>query len=139
MHQKVKHYYLILILYSKIGIGLLKKKSKNYIQLDPKIYNLCSNHPKKIIELKEEDNKPINNNKKEMKLNLINSEIKKVDFLINIIDNIETKKNQEKYNISQNVEKLFLMKNHICPSNSINNKNVCSIKIKNKEGLKNEP
>lgn len=77
--------------YSIIGIGLIKKDSKNQIRLESSFYELYNeNQVKNIIGLNEEENKNnIDNNKENEKLDtIINNKFKKLENELDFINNL---------------------------------------------------
>ena len=105
MFLKVNKYLFILfIIFYYIGIGLIKKASKNKILVESNFYDLYFNIDKNINELNEENIK-----EKKNQLKNINKEINDVSYLTKIVN-----------------EKLLIYQNN----NDINNKKIINIPYK---------
>ena len=121
------------------GIGLIKKCTKNEIQLNQDFYDLYTNNFDNIIELNEEKNnqKAYNNNNNGknniLRLNKIHNEINMIDILIK-------KTNDRLINLqnSNNNFNLFLINKDIYPLINDKNKNLGLIGVKSKHGINNE-
>lgn len=128
------------------GIGLIKKCTKNEIQLNQDFYDLYTNNFDNIIELNEEKNnqKAYNNNNNGknniLRLNKIHNEINMIDILIKKTnDRLINLQNSHKENKNNNNNfNLFLINKDIYPLINDKNKNLGLIGVKSKHGINNE-
>lgn len=87
-------YFIIIFLTYSIGIGIIKKDSKNLIVIKPEFYEFYNNNLKNIITLNEEDNEIYADKRKKKekkyKINIIkiDNEIEEVKRLINIVNDL---------------------------------------------------
>ena len=77
---------------------LIKKDTKNQIQIKPEFYELYNNDTKNIIELNEDENKKISNKKrvKKTKSNIIRTD-NEIDNIKNLIKNANNILNSQKF------------------------------------------
>lgn len=110
------HIYIYIIFI--LAINLIKKKSKNKIELLNNFYNFYSSENSNIIDLKENDyNNSYNKNEisNSKKLNEIIEENRKLDYLIKIIDDkLSTQIEKENGNENE-YDKISLVKSDLIP------------------------
>lgn len=125
-----------------IGIGLIKKASKNQIELLPNFNDFYFNDHKNIIELNEENKK---DNKKIMKLKKLNKEINHIKYLIENINELSlfyqvpnNINDDFDNNIINNGKSLTIPYKDLLQLNDDKNKNVGFIAAKSETNLKFE-
>ena len=140
LEGKLKFLFSLIIYY--LGIGLIKKASKNKITLEPDFYDFYFNQDKIQIELNEEDNKE---NINEMKIQALNKEINDVNNLIKYLSEkmpFYQEKNDENDGANNNINNK--RKNILIPYNELlkfindKDKNVGFITAKSDSDLKVE-
>ena len=116
-------YYIFLII---IGIGFIKKDSKNQIRLKPEFYNLFNDNQNNIIELDEDKNENYPNDKNKEKLIELNKINNEINFVSSLLDSCKAKillyrgKNQNRnINYENNINNVK-KNNNIAKNKSIN-------------------
>ena len=143
MYQKVNEYIFYLIIFY-LGIGVIKKETKNQVQIKPEFYG----HFKKTnsIELNEEKVKENSDNKRlkkksskkyKTKIKEINNEYNKVKVFIKNMNEILNKYQYENIN-NNSGNNIYLINKDIYPLNIDKNKNLNLIDFKLNKGINNE-
>lgn len=110
--------YLLYTFLFIIGIGFIKKDSKNQIRLKPEFYNLFNDNQNSIIELDEDKNKNYPNAKNKAKLIELSKINNEINFVNSLLDSCNEKlllfreKNQNiNINYDNNLNKKNINKN----------------------------
>ena len=81
MYLRVNSNIYLILYFINLGIGLIKKASKNQIELQPEFYDFFLSKKNNINELEEN----IDNNKNLLALSKLDDEINYVNYLINLM------------------------------------------------------